>query len=254
MISGASGGLGAALALECARRGARLALCSRDLKATALVAAKATSLGSPLVKAYALDVGSSKSVKAAVAKASRDLGGLDVLINNAGIHFFSDVEAMPEESLAKVLDTNLFGPIRLIKELMPLMRRQRGGLIVNIGSTLGLRSIPGGGGYAASKAALARVSESLRVEAMPYGVRVLHVSPGVVVTRLRQRALYQGKPPASSTTLPFPRSAEKTAMEIADAMESGKRELLSAAFPVKVFMLLVARLAPGWVDKRMLKS
>jgi short-subunit dehydrogenase len=248
LITGASGGLGEAIALECARRGARLALASRNLKDLKKVAAKAAALGSPKAQAYSFDV-TGMHGRSLIKKVEKEFGGVDALVNNAGVHFLSPVEAIPETDLKRVMETNFFGPLRLVQAVLPGMKRAGRGLVVNIGSTLGLRALPGTGGYAASKAALARLSESLRIEVASSGVKVLQVSPGVVTTRLREHALYVGEKPAPSSSLPFHRTPEKTAFEIVNAMEAGKRDLVSAAWPVKFFLSVVDRLAPALTDR-----
>ena len=105
LITGASGGIGEALALECGRRGARVALASRNFGRCKAVAARIA--GS---KAYRLDVTKPAQVKAVSTAVQRDFKGVDILINNAGVHLFAKVEELPEELLRKALDTNLFRP------------------------------------------------------------------------------------------------------------------------------------------------
>ncbi len=252
LITGASGGLGAALALECARRGAKLVLAGRDLKSMGAVARRCLVLGAAEARFYKADVVKAGDCRALGRKLGRD--GIDVLVNNAGVHFLAPVESMPEAELKKAFETNFFGPLRLIQASLPGMRRRGGGLIVQIGSTLAWRSIPMGGGYAATKAAFARLSESLRMELEGSGVRVLQADPGVILTRLRERAYAKGLRPEPQAKLPFPRSAERTAFEIVEAMEAGRRDLMSAAWPVKFTMKFLAVYFPGFVDKMYLRS
>ena len=244
LVTGTSGGIGMALAKECASRGARLALCSRDLKAIPQV---------PNSRSYKLDVTKPSQLKAVCKKAERDFGGIDILINNAGAHLFAEVEKLPEAMLKKVLDTNLFGPLRMIQALLPAMKKRGSGLIVNIGSNLAWRSIPRGGGYSASKAALARLTESLRDELAGTGVKVLHAAPGVVLTRLRDRAAHVGAKPEGQSKLPFPREAGVTAKEIVDAIEAGKREVITAAWPVKFWAKVLVPWFPKLVDHQFIK-
>jgi len=242
LITGASGGIGAALAQACARRGARLALASRDLKACQKLATRLQG------RAYRLDVTKAASVKSAVAKAASEFGGIDVLVNNAGVHMFGDVGSMPEIALEKTLDTNVFGPVRMIQAALPGMKKKGGGMIVQIGSTLAYRSLEHIGAYSASKAALQRLTESLRMELMGSGIHVLDVSPGVVKTDLRKHAHFQGKAPAPSESLPFAADADRTAEEIADAIEAGRRDLMSAAWPVRLAMKYFSVLFPAYLD------
>lgn len=249
LITGASRGLGEGLALECARRGARLALASRDLRRLKAVAGRCGAAGAPEARIYRLDLSKPAQVKAVARKAQADFKGIDVLINNAGVHLFAKVAELPESLLDQALQTNLYGPLRVIQALLPGMARRKSGLIVNIGSTLAYRSIATGGGYSASKAALARLTESLRLELRGGGVRVLDASPGVVTTALRSHALYKGAKPAPSSSLPFARSVEQTAREIVDAMESGRRDVMSAAWPVRLAVKYVQAAFPGWLDR-----
>jgi len=249
VITGASGGLGAAIALACAQRGARLALLSRDVKATLEVARACVKAGSPKAFVHKLDVSKPAQVKSVCAKVEKDLEGPGVLINNAGTHFFSKVEDMQERQLMQVLNTNVLGPLRMIQALLPGMKRRGRGLIVNIGSNLAWRSIPTGGGYSASKAALARLGESLRDELAGTGVRVLDASPGVVLTRLRERAITHKVEARPQNKLPYPRQARETAEEIVKAMENGQSRLLSAAWPVKIWAKILLPWFPETVDR-----
>jgi NAD(P)-dependent dehydrogenase (short-subunit alcohol dehydrogenase family) len=245
LISGASGGIGLGLAEACVARGARVAMASRNLRACQALAKRSQA------RAYALDVRRPASVKSAVSKVLKDLGGIDVLVNNAGVHMFSDVASMPEAALAGTFDTNVFGPLRMIQAVLPGMRRRGSGMIVQIGSTLAYRSLENIGGYSASKAALQRLTESLRMELAGTGIRVLDISPGVVKTQLRKNAWFRGKAPAPAETLPFARSVGATAEEIADAMEAGRRDLMSAAWPVRLAMKYLSVLAPGFLDRQL---
>jgi len=128
-----------------------------------------------------------------VKKIEKDFGGIDVLINNAGMHMFAPVETMPEVALEKTFNANVFGPIRMIQAALPGMKRRKSGVIVQIGSTLAYRSLEKIGGYSASKAALMRITESLRMELHGSGVQVLDVAPGVILTGLRQKRLFPGR-------------------------------------------------------------
>jgi short-subunit dehydrogenase len=244
LISGASGGIGEALARECARRGARLALASRRL---GLLQKLAKELGG---RAYALDVGKDASVKRCLAQVRRSQGSPDVLINNAGIHLLSKVEALPLPELEKAFNINVFGPIRLIQACLPGLRKQKG-MIVQIGSTLAFRSVEGVGGYAATKGALARLSEALRMELLDEGVHVLDAAPGVVKTALRSNAFHTGAKPAPSASLPFAREASEVAVGIVDAMEARKRDVMPSALPVRFAMRYLNAFFPGFLDKKL---
>jgi short-subunit dehydrogenase len=249
-LTGASSGLGEALALELARAGAKLALASRDQLNLERVAAACRAAGAPKAQVYALDVTKAADAERAVHAAQRDLGGLDVLINNAGVHAFSSVAEMPEGLFREALEVNLFGPLRLIQAALPSLRQAQG-MVVNIGSNLSFRGIPTGGAYSASKGALARLTEALRDEEARNGVHVLHACPGVVLTKLRDNALTHKVEPQKQEDLPFPRTAEATAKDIVKAIRAKKREVISAAFPVKIWAKVLAPWFGGMLDKKM---
>jgi NAD(P)-dependent dehydrogenase (short-subunit alcohol dehydrogenase family) len=249
LISGASGGLGRALAVELARRGAKLALLARGRAGLAETERLVREAGATEVRLYRADVGK-PAVRAVAARVARDFGGLDILVNNAGVHAFAPVADLPEELLREALEVNLFGVLRLTQGALPALRRSHG-LVVNIGSTLGYRAIPNAAAYCATKGALARFSESLRDEEGRYGLRVLHASPGVVLTGLRDNALRHNAEVSAQDKLPFPREAGETAQEICDAMARGEREMISAAPPVKLWARVLAPWFGAWLDSRM---
>jgi short-subunit dehydrogenase len=249
LISGASGGLGRALALELASRGARLGLLARNRNGLIETARRARRLGSPEIRLYQTDL-SKPAARTVAQRATRELGGLDILVNNAGVHAFAPVAELPEDMLQRVLQVNLFGVLRLTQGALPALRQAQG-WVVNIGSTLGYRAIPNAAAYSATKAALARFSESLRDEESRWGVHVLHVSPGVVITKLRENALRYKVSVDPQERLPYPRDPDLTAREICDAIERGEREYISAAFPVKVWAKILAPHFGRFLDRKM---
>jgi short-subunit dehydrogenase len=250
LITGASSGLGEALAHELAREGAKLALVSRSLAKLEHVAAACKTHGAAEARAYALDVTRAADAGRVVERVQHDLGALDVLINNAGVHALATVADMPEGLFREALEVNLFGPLRLIQAALPALRRSQG-MVVNIGSSLAFRAIPTGGAYAASKGALARLTEALRDEETRHHVHVLHACPGVVITQLRENALKHGVQVDAQDKLPYPRSAQQTAKEIVQAMRARRRELVSAAWPVRLWAKVLVPWMGASVDKRM---
>lgn len=250
LITGASSGLGEALAHQLGRQGAKLALASRGQAQLEHVAAACARLGASEPRVYALDVTSAADADRVISYVKRDFGRLDVLINNAGVHAFAGVGDMPEGLFREALEVNLFGPLRLIQLALPFLRESKG-MVVNIGSNLAFRAIPTGGAYSASKAALARLSEALRDEEAKHGVHVLHAVPGVILTKLRDNALTHKVTPQAQADLPFPRSAEVTAQEIVAAMRAKKRELITAAWMVKLWVKVLVPWFGGLLDQRM---
>jgi len=132
-----------------------------------------------------LDVTSDESVAAAAALVLREAGGrLDVLINNAGYYQFGSLEETSAEELRAQLETNVVGVLRVTRAVLPAMRAQRVGTIITLGSVSGRVAIPMGGAYTASKWALEGMIESLRLELIPFGVRVVLMEPGPYHTAL----------------------------------------------------------------------
>ena len=182
LVTGASRGLGRALATELHRRGYHVVATARDTEALANLEA---------AEKLSLDVADPGSVAAAAEAA----GEVDVLVNNAGITVQSPVEAIPVEVFGSILETNLLGPLRLIQALLPGMRRRGRGTIVNVSSRAVRSAPPLQGPYAASKAALELLSEVLRKEGEPFGIRVTVIDTGSVRTEMRGRQRkYGGEP------------------------------------------------------------
>jgi NAD(P)-dependent dehydrogenase (short-subunit alcohol dehydrogenase family) len=141
--------------------------------------------------AVALDVTDSAQVAAAVRQGEERFGGIDVLVNNAGYGYRAAVEEGDEADVAALFATNVFGPVALIKAVLPGMRARRSGAIVNI-SSIGARICPPGSGYyAATKAALEGLSGSLHKELAPLGIHVVAVEPGGFRTDFAGRSLHQ---------------------------------------------------------------
>jgi NAD(P)-dependent dehydrogenase (short-subunit alcohol dehydrogenase family) len=138
-----------------------------------------------------LDVTVPGSVEAAVEAA----GEVDVLVNNAGITVQSPVEAIPAEVFGSILETNVVGPLRLMQALLPGMRRRGRGTIVNVSSRAVRSAPPLQGPYAASKAALELLSDVLRKELEPFGVRVIVIDTGGIRTQMRERQQKYGGDP-----------------------------------------------------------
>eukprot|EP00439_Symbiodinium_sp_Y106_P089740 s1_g2276.t1 len=129
-----------------------------------------------------LDVTDVTSVKAAVTQCVDKFGGIDVLVNNAGYGSNALFEQSPDESIRAMYDTNVFGVMNTMKAVLPHMRKQGSGCIINVTSMAGLLGLPGNGVYASSKFAVEGLSESLALEYRPLGIRVMTVAPGAFRT------------------------------------------------------------------------
>ena len=188
IITGASSGIGAAAARAFSTAGARVVLAARNQAKLNEVAA--TLSGTSLV--VETDVGERAAVEALVQQAVAAFGGVDILVNNAGVGLASPVTALQEADLEAALRINLFGPLALTQAAMPFLRRSRGQVIV-VSSVVGLRALPYLGGYAATKAALDRLTESLRGELQDSGVAVTLVRPGSTKTGFSSKRLGSGR-------------------------------------------------------------
>jgi len=134
-----------------------------------------------------LDVTNARQVERVVDRVIDEQGRIDCLVNNAGTGQFGPVEDVPTDALHEQFDVNLYGPHRLTRAVLPHMREQEEGTIVNVSSLQGRLAAPGLGAYSASKFALEAMSDSLRAEVDPYGIDVVVVEPGVVETRFADR-------------------------------------------------------------------
>ena len=135
----------------------------------------------PLV---ALDVRNTDSIQAAVAKIIATSGRLDIVINNAGVGITGPIEEIPTAEIKNNFETNLFGPIEVMKAVLPQMRSQKSGLIINITSIAGYMGLPYRGIYSASKGALELITEALRMEVKSFGIQVTNVAPGDFATNI----------------------------------------------------------------------
>jgi len=183
-ITGASSGLGHALAESALAAGHQVIATARDTEALADLA----SAHPDTVVVLPLDVTDHGSILSAVAQAENRFDGIDVLVNNAGYGYTAAVEEGEDEDVARLFATNFFGPVALVKAALPGMRTRSTGTIVNI-SSIGARfPIPGGGYYSAAKAALEGLSGALRKEIEPLGLHVVVVQPGSFRTDFRGRS------------------------------------------------------------------
>ena len=183
LVTGAARGIGRAICLELAARGADVVAAGRLLETCEETAAAVRALGRNAV-AVALDVSDAASIETGAAAALKAFGRIDILVNNAGITRDTLLLRMTEEDWDTVLDTNLKGAFLLTKAVVRDMLRQRSGSIVNISSIVGLIGQAGQCNYAASKAGLIAFTKSAAREFAPRGIRVNAVAPGFIQTRM----------------------------------------------------------------------
>ncbi|UKS30494.1 SDR family oxidoreductase [Paenibacillus sp. HWE-109] len=183
LVTGASSGFGLLTAITLAQKGFQVIASMRDLgkKDQLLERAKQAGVQSEL-DVVALDVTKHDSIEQAVSAIISKYGRIDVLINNAGFAVGGYVEDVPMHAWRAQLETNVFGSIAASQAVLPHMRKQQSGCIVNVSSVSGLSAFPGYAPYSTSKFAIEGFSESLRLEMKPFGVRVVLVEPGAYNT------------------------------------------------------------------------
>jgi NAD(P)-dependent dehydrogenase (short-subunit alcohol dehydrogenase family) len=177
LITGVSSGIGQATARLLAQRDFTVFGTTRNLLGIEAMAR---------VEMLSLDVRLDESVNACVDAVLKRVGRLDILVNNAGYGLVGAIEeALMEEAKAQ-FETNFFGAVRMVKKVLPIMRKQGSGQIINISSAAGLAALPFSGFYSASKFALEGYTEALRHEVKPFHIRVSLVEPGYIKSQLRQ--------------------------------------------------------------------
>jgi 3-oxoacyl-[acyl-carrier protein] reductase len=181
LVTGASRGIGLAIARSLAGMGARLSLCARDAKKLQLEADELRRDGASVV-AVPADVRRAGEIASLVKQTEQSLGPIDILVNNAGIGYFAPIQEASEADWDAVLDTNLKAVFLLSKAVAPGMIARRGGHVINIASLAGKNSFAGGGIYCASKWGLLGLTGCLAEDLRPFGIRVSAVCPGSVAT------------------------------------------------------------------------
>ena len=142
------------------------------------------------IKLVALDVRSADSIATCINEIITQEGRLDVLINNAGVGITGPLEEIPMEEIKNNFETNLFGPIETMRAVLPQMRKQKSGLIINITSIAGYMGLPFRSVYSSSKGALELITESLRMEIKQFGIEVTNVAPGDFATDIASRRFH----------------------------------------------------------------
>jgi len=132
----------------------------------------------------AVDVRNKESIQKAIAEVIQKSGRVDVVINNAGVGITGPIEEIPTDEIKNNFETNLFGPIEVMKAVLPTMRSQKSGLIINITSIAGYMGLPYRGIYSASKGALELITEALRMEVKSFGIHITNVAPGDFATNI----------------------------------------------------------------------
>jgi NAD(P)-dependent dehydrogenase (short-subunit alcohol dehydrogenase family) len=201
LVTGASSGLGAHMAAMLAARGVSVAAAARRVEAIEVLAAGAKGRIAPV----RMDVAESASVERGVAEATEALGGLDGLVNNAGVAWGGRAIEMSDADWQKVIDTNLSGVFRVAQAAARVMAERRGGAIVNTASVLGFATGAGVAAYATSKAAVVHLTRNLALEWARYNIRVNALAPGYFPTEINDEFLASAEGEALRKNIPMRR-------------------------------------------------
>jgi short-subunit dehydrogenase len=253
VITGASSGIGKALAYEFGKKGAKVVLAARNITNLLEIVNDLDKLG---ITALALktDVTSEDDCRALIEKTIEKFGRIDVLINNAGISMRALLIDLRLDVMRRVMDTNYWGTVYCTKFALPHLLKTHGSLLgmISIGGYIGL---PGRSGYSASKFAVRGFLDAIRVENRKTGLHVLIVAPGFTTSNIRRSALLadgslQGETPRDEDQM---MSAEAVASHVFKAVVKRKRNLVLTFYQGKL-TVLVAKIFPKLVDQEVYKT
>jgi short-subunit dehydrogenase len=241
IITGASAGIGHALAHELATRGYDLALLARRAELLESLAGELRARGRRAV-AIACDVSDADAVRGAVAQAQAELGGaFDLAIANAGVSIPGHATKFKIADAEQIIRVNVLGLMYLYDAVIPSMVERGRGRFVGVASVAGLRGLPTAGPYSASKAAVQAFLEAARIELKPYGVGVTIVNPGFVATPMTEKNRFR---------MPFLMQADAAAVVIANGIARGARVV---EFPRPMSLLMrVVRYLPDALYERIM--
>jgi len=246
IITGASSGIGKALALEFADRGSVVVLAARTEQKIIELEAQINSNG---LKAMAVptDVTSIEDCKKLIEKTVEKFGGIDILVNNAGVSMKAIFHEADIKVIEKMMNVNFWGTVYCTKYALPYLLERRG-VLVAISSIAGYQGLPGRSGYSASKFAIQGLFESIRIENLKKGLHVLVFAPGFTASEIRKHALLadgkeQGESPRKEENLTPP---EYVAKKVIKSIENRKRNKVLTV--EGNLTLVLKRIFPGLVD------
>ncbi len=237
-LTGASSGIGEALALELARRGARLALTARRAEVLELLASRIRESGGS-AESFTGDVTNLQEMKELVYRIEGALGPIDLAIPNAGTHVFTKPEEFNSQEYLELMNINYGGMLRCIEAVVPGMLQRGKGYLAPVASLAGVRGLPRAAAYGASKAAMNHFLESIRFHLRRHGIVITIINPGFVKTPLTDKNDFK---------MPFLVTPEESARIICDGLERCKREI---AYPWQMNLVVkLGRLLPAPIYER----
>lgn len=246
IVTGASSGIGRAIALELCRQGASVVVTARREDRLAALVKEAQALGRKLFS-VAGNIAEPGVRGRVVQLAVDELGGIDFLINNAGVGTLGRFETAAPERLRQVMEVNFFALVEMTRIAIPYLKQGRQPMIVNVSSILGRRGVPHNSEYCASKFAVHGFSEAIRTELSAEGIDVLVVSPGTTETEFFDRVLDRTSEPGWPQHRPV--TAEHVARRTVAAMRAGRREIVPYLWGQ--VLCGMNRVSPGLVDRVM---
>lgn len=193
LITGGSSGIGKSIGIYLAQKGYKVYGTSRNAEAVA-------DTPFPLVS---LDVRKTETIKSAISEIIEKEGRIDILINNAGVGITGPLEEIPLEEIKNNFEVNVFGPIEVMKAVLPTMRKQQSGLIINITSIAAYMGLPYRGVYSSSKGALELITEALRMEVKSFGIEITNLAPGDFATDIASRRYHAPLVKGSAYEVPY---------------------------------------------------
>jgi NAD(P)-dependent dehydrogenase (short-subunit alcohol dehydrogenase family) len=230
VVTGTSSGIGLETSLALARSGFRTYATMRNLNKSENIKSVATKENLP-IHINQLDVTDDISIKNAVQAIFSEVGRIDVLVNNAGYALNGAFEDLTIDEIKAQFETNLFGVIRTSQAILPIMRKQQFGIIVNMSSGAGRLGYPGGSAYISTKFAVEGLSESMAYELEPFGIKVVLVEPGVIRTNFANAMVVAKK--SQDPNSPYSQLMQKIASSFEHMMENGSSPDLVAKVVVK---------------------
>ena len=247
LVTGASQGIGRALAIEAAKRGMKVIATARSLELLEQLAAEVKALTLPEPAAFEIvqaDIANADDRRKMVDAAQRCYGGLDVLINNAGIGATGHFADSQPDTLRQIMETNFFGTAETTRVFLPMLKQGNTPALVNISSVVGRRALPARSLYSASKFALQGWSEAIRAELSKDGIDVVVINPGLTQTNFSKNML-EAKAKVQMDHMRG-MTSEEVASATLNALAKGKHEITLTGRGK--MLLFFARFLPGVID------